>query len=558
MIIRLLIIVLPLVCALPAFGSRADCAFGPRWEAMSDDQKDAALREPKTHITDASCFEAYLTRIQSNRHLREAISFAQEHAGDSLVNLTALIRLASLDSSSSGNWERLVSLWERRNGSLLLLASKAQQAGRPKDADRIMRLLSRTGKLRGFDYLRWAQIKQIVGDYDSATDLFCKASTGENHLGVIAQSQLLQMLQEADSIDLQKLLTTFEQCVLSSGSIDTLIFRNWLVDAYNRFELFDEAYRVLLSLNSSSESTHQELLRMSQMHFANKQFDQALRAARLAYEGLTSNRWRSICASTIYQAFVELGQTDSALRWIQRSGLTDTKRLHDAIVLYQISGDLQKSGNLLVKLPSSRDRDSLEIRQALFQSNPQSAVKLTQELSGTSRWKSAQADLNLWRIRASVFAGEIGTALALLDSFAFSPGWHGAQESLQYRFALQRLRSSPPALRVWTQIEYTMYKGKARDAIELVSWGSLPTDANLFLYGRIAEQLLTESDFQAAQKLLSDVPSELATPRHRYYLAESLLRTGKLTTGQKLLKNLIVNAPHDVFSVKARLLLKDF
>jgi tetratricopeptide (TPR) repeat protein len=257
----------------------------------------------------------------------------------------------------------------------------------------------------------------------------------------------------------------------------------------------------------------------------------------------------------MYQAYQGLRKNDSALLWLGRTDSTSDVRRIDAVSLFQGCGRMKEARDLIDKIVPSFDRDTLTIRQCIFEGNLKGAAEELRK-SG-SRWTLSPKETLLWKARILLFSGSFDELTSLFDSVSIEPSLNGAKEMLDYRFRLQIFQRSPAALASWSQIECALFTGNPEAAIEkLPAVHLLPADPAIALRLLVIRELLARDNVKGALALFRQPIAEAATsPEYLYLYADAELKSGLIDPAREHLLRIIRDFPDDVFSEKARILL---
>jgi tetratricopeptide (TPR) repeat protein len=364
------------------------------------------------------------------------------------------------------------------------------------------------------------------------------------------------MLRETQPDTIGRALRTYGDCMLKQADVDTVRLRGWLTRSLSRFGLYQEELAMLTRTETPDTPIGRTLFSLAQRHFSRRRHQPALVAARAAYERVSREDLRSLCATIIYQSYVRQGKSDSALTWLKRADLSTARARMQAAVLYQQSGSLAKADSIVGLLHPGINRDTLAIRQLLFEGNPDSAAEAALALGSRGDTRQLRQLSGLWRVRSLLFATDMASFKQTLESLRFPPTWPYAAEMLRHRYSFERVKTDPAAMSTWAQLEYALYRGEPEDAIPSLRAESYSGPAAALLVLRLARALLQDNRPAKARTVLAELDAAQAPPEHMYYCAEALYELGEPGEARELLQELIMAHPQDIFSSKARVLLQ--
>jgi hypothetical protein len=241
--------------------------------------------------------------------------------------------------------------------------------------------------------------------------------------------------------------------------------------------------------------------------------------------------------------------------WLNRTEITSDNARVDAITLFQNSGKTAEAGKNLDLLGPSFIHDTLDIRQRLFTGDTKGALALVGTLMGSEAWKKHPQESILWKMRTILFDDKTNDLAALFDSQTIDPSWMGAREIFNCRLIFQQLSREPLAVKGWSKLEYGIFIGKSPAVVEFIE-GEVSEAAKGVLLLRLVTQLLAKGDDSAAVKLFNDKTIVSDAPEYRYLYGETLVEIGNIGQAQETLTSIIEDSPDDIYSEKARVLLK--
>lgn len=453
----------------------------------------------------------------------------------------------------------IIKLGKSNNGSIRKNLVQLEERGLYAEADSLYNDLFLLSLYDVYDLLKWTKIKGILGDYNGAAKIYCEVSQFRKNFISIAQNQFARLLAESDSSDIQRsALEIYKKCYLSKPNSDTLSLSNWLSRTYARFKLFSEEDNAIVELDNNAKSKGKRLLRAAQRRFSNRFFTEAIPPALKSWKYLSTEPQRQRCAIILYQSYSNIGKADSAIVWLEKVKLTNDLSKTDAVVLYQLTGLFKKSYCIINTLKESINRDTLTIRQFLFERKFENACSFVTKCTKAKHWRQARIDNFLWKIRTSVFSGVLEDATLYLDSInsiGSSPSWRYASEILVYRMAIQRLGIHPTAFAYWGKLRYFAYIKTPQYMIAGFNKEKWPLTILEYFTITLTQALIKNELYEKAQYVLDLVLELNESQQLNYFRALASFNMGYIEKAKKLFENIILFDPDDVFAHKARIYL---
>jgi tetratricopeptide (TPR) repeat protein len=542
-----------LVCTYSLWA--AGCPFSDAtWQSLAPGARDSTVRATSISKLDESC---YLLFVKRQSELGKdpwpaAMEYIKQSSSFPSSLLIQLSRIGKPQANPQA-WASICALWERRNARLRDAADDLIASGKPQVADSLFTAFSLGNPLDPYDLVRWAGCKSVLGDYSDAAEIMCKAVGQSPNLAPMAQSQILFMVRDAETGQVHSSLLAYSQCILSKPKADSVGVLTWIAPIYARYGFYDDERNAIIALSKGRDIMPRMLADLAGRHFSNKRFDQAAKAARLAYDKSSGEDFKSLYAAILYQSYDRLGKRDSSLIWLSKASLVSPAQRVQAASLYQNAGVFEKADSLIRILPQTSDRDTLELRSLLFSGRIDSAAIAAGRIAGEHHL--ANHEIAFWKLRISLYKKDIERTGNLLDSLSYEPGWAYAPEALLYQYYYERLKDDPAAFKDWAGVEYALYRNRIDEIASLITPERyIPRVAQILIF-RAATALITQGQLGQANRLLGYIKPDQANPEQMYLCAEVLLKQGDVKSAQALLEQIILTHPRDVFSSRARMLL---
>ncbi len=548
------------------YGKTALCLYSDSaWQQHSSSLQKRLLKQPTFAEMDDACFIALLHRYPpaKNRtertntlfsYLKKYCRVSNTFSPSVLHEFLMVVDTASYPDISAG----IAGLWKTYNGPLHLQLRTMERKGLYAEVDNVYSDFMKLSLLDVYELLKWARIKSILGDFDGAVSIYCKASATENSFVNVALNQLKRALADVSSTEtIRRTLEHFSSCYRShpGASLDTL--SKWLSKTYAHFELFREEEQAITTFDSNPASKGERLLSAARNRFSRNLFSEALPPAKKAWQYLSSDRQRQKCAIICYQSYMHIGRTDSAVLWLDKVNLTQLHSKANAVVLYQNSGFFKKADSVIQMLDNTITRDTLMIRHYIFLGEPDKAQEYLTRCAIKSHWRYAPADLYLWHIRLQVYTGSLPQTSRYLDSLSRiknSPSWHYTAEVLTIRLALQRLQIYPEAFKFWGSLRHDLYRNKPLEPVAAFNVTRWPAAIQEFLAATLIDALVGNEYYSEAQSILDRLPN-LDSPQTAYFRGITSFMLGYGDKAKKIFEKIILSNPDDVFAHKARIYL---
>ena len=558
-----------IICLLlffPIHASTEECVYiDSAWQKKQPKLQKELLNNPSFKGMDKPCFIALLNRFAQSSVKTETatlLSFLKKYCASTnsfdLSVLHAFTKTIDVANNSRLS-EDVVKLWEMYNGPIRKKLEQFEERGLYNEADSLYSNLFLLLSIDVYDLLKWAPVKGILGDYNGVAQIFCEISQFRKNFIFIAQNNFTRLLAESDSSDIQRnALDTYKKCSLSKPNSDTLALSKWLSSTCAQFNLYREEENAIAALDRNTQSRGDRLLETAQRRFSNRLFTEAIPPALKSWTFLSTEQQRQRCAVILYQSYTNTGETDSAVAWLKKVKLTDEPDKVNAIVLYQLAGLLEKSYRIINTLPESIYKDTLTIRQLLFEGKPGDACSFVNECTKKNHWRSNKSDMFLWKIRTGIFSVKPDMAVLYLDSINsinLSPSWNYAEEILIYRIAIQRMGIYQSAFASWGQLKYFCYIEKPQDMIANFNKEQWPPNILEFYAATLVEALIKNKLYNKAQYILDLISEVNESGQINYFRGLVYFNLGYTDKAKKQFENIILSKPGSVFAHKARIYL---
>jgi hypothetical protein len=471
------------------------------------------------------------------------------------LTLSALYRCsgATITTAYPGLPRTFVTIWEKRNGPVRAALVQAEARAAFGTVDSLYCILDRSDVLSADDLLAWAHVAEVTGGFAAPAVLFSRALQADPARIDVVFWKLSQWLETAPPDSAGLALSAFRKGALHTRKLDTMGLQYRLADFYERHTMYGDEVLVLQAVPETRARFAAPLCDLARRALSRHLNAEALSAASGAYSFAAEPPVRSAAAEIACHALEGLRSFDSALAWLDRAGLTTENRRIEAVVLDQVTGKLSSATSLIARLPPDLSRDTLALRQRLFEGDQAGAAAA---VSRGTAWAQAPGETVLWTARTLLFTGDIDRLSGLLDSSLPDPSWRGAQELQRDRYMVNLLQGSNTALAAWPKMEYNLFIGRY-DAAE-ASIAAVGGAGKIPLLLRVLHSLLEGGKIGEAEGLFERQGDSVESPEYLYLRAETLLRLRpdeNRARAQPLLKRIIQEFPDDVFSEKARVLL---
>ncbi|MBN1980667.1 MAG: hypothetical protein JW795_04000, partial [Chitinivibrionales bacterium] len=508
------------------------------WAVYRSVKQELVAANPSFTPLNEECFIALLKRIAASNAMRNSVGklvaliqhfcrtqnqFDQELFG-------RIVRLFYRNGDQAGGGQEaqataaLIDEFQHFNGPLRQRMDDLQRKGLFQELDDLYEICSRLKLLDGYEIIKWARVKIIIGDYEASAALFCAVSGVDGHFLTVSRSELGAYLVELNDIEAQKvILSTYKICFRKAMPSQKRALLEWLVTMYDRVHLFSEEIGVIIELEDNEPVRGQQLLALAHQQFAQNQFSNAAQASSVSFSYLTNEILQQQAAQLAYKSFMRIGNTDSNLVWLEKVAKKDEKSSAAAAVLYQNKGRFDKAQTLITMLRRSFVRDTIQLRHYLFQKSLDSSRLFFAECSRTPFWQTHTPDRVLWRLRIALFSAATDTVVAMCDSIAAvmkSGSPESVQEMLSYSLAVQRLGAYPAAFEAWTQLVYALYRKELITVPHQLYDNQWPQQVVEFVAVAAVELLMQfPSELRVALECIDTITARQASPQLEYYKA---------------------------------------
>lgn len=530
------------------------------WQGLDFQSRIKFLLDNCNQI-DSNCFYSVLQSLleqKGRKSHQDSVTLFVKKWTEQHKTVTSLLFLgyrSDLIYSRKPVWALIVSDWEKDNQTLYSEIDNLVKRGLHASADTLYSIFDAEGKLDSQDWLKWAKIKGLVGDYSKIATLYCKAIQKEPMLSVFAFHQLGRELKDSDSGTAEKVLEQFSKCCTESPGSDTLSIYSWLADIYAELGFYRQELAVLNLMSASGAAIAARALETARKRYSLHKYKEAIEAARMSYRSTDRFSIQSTAATICYQSFMKVGQIDSAAGWLKRMELTSDKNRIEAITFYQNCGDFPNAALLIDSLSVSVARDSLIIRQFILQGDIQKAFAYFNrpELKIHKDQKSA----SLWKARMLLFSGKFEDLTAFLDTLEVAPFWECAGELILYQYWIGQFGYSSEALAAWSSIEYNLYCGSFHKISQALNHNRTGNQLRGLLVLYTGKALINRGHYKEALMLLESDTLKEESPEFLYYKAEALYYCGDAVSARSVLNRIILEYPADLYSDKARVFINE-
>lgn len=443
--------------------------------------------------------------------------------------------------------------------------SEYEKNNRPAEADSLYGVLDNFKVLSVEQLYRWVHWRELLNRYAGSVELYCRFFDADTRFGDAVYGRLYELFEDAPPDSIARALGVLEKCALGRRGIDTVGVRLRLASVYASHGLDSAELNVLAAVPGPPARLVPRFMDMARERYARGNYAAAIAPASLAYERVGSGRVKMSAAGLLSQAYRALHRYDSALVWIGRTDLSNESGKIDEATLYQCAGKLSEAKMLIGTLSRSFSRDTLELRQCLYNGDTPGARELAQKTFAAPPQYPDEA--LLWNARTLLFDGAYDGLAALLDTARPSSSWPGTVALLDCRLMLSLLQGSRSALAAWSHVEYDIFTGRPGRAVSRFSEKEIPPGYRTVLSVRVIKELLAQGDTALVSKLFLEQGAGVDSPEYLYLYAEHLLRaTGSEQASQAsqpsgpekardLLLRIMRDYPDGVFSEKSRILL---
>lgn len=499
-----------------------------------------------------------LDRIHGVCSGEEALRLIEKWSEGRSISLSFLYRCiaAKIGRSDPALPRGILALWEKKHGQVRASIAEQEAMGRIAEEDSLYTVLDHCNPLSADDFLQWAHSDEVLsGSYGAPAVLYCRALQADPRKIDQVFVMLYLWLENAPADSIAVALAAFQKDALYCRNIDTIGLQCRIGDFYDRHDLYDAETKVLLAVPETRARLAPRLYELAGRVLSRRLYAEAIPLAMAAFNSSGMPPVKLAAAEIAYRAYIGLHSFDSALVWLEYAGLSTENRRIDAVVLNQATGRIGKAKSLISELPPTFTRDTLALRERLFEGDIAGAADAVKK--GIA-WLQRPNETLLWSVRTLLFRGDIDRLSELLDSTLPEPAWSGAQEFLRDRLLLHLLLNSNDDLAGWSQIAYYLFIDKPERAVAKLSGIAGKFKIPLLLL--IIKDQLERGKITVAEALFERQGDTVDSPEYLYLRAQTLLNINVRENGgraQALLGRIIRDFPEDVFSEKARVLLAE-
>lgn len=512
--------------------------------------------------SDESCLSSIIGAFSTeNKEDTEGLRFLIEHFFASTSSKGHALLISGFRNKTiyknSELWQAIKKGWLKKNRSPHEAFMALLNDGFPAMADTVYTIFDDDTILDKYDMARWANVKSVTGDYYKIPDLLCRSlKAADKRFIEFTFLQFSQLLQEAGPEITDTVVELFSQHCFPSLKMDdeekSSVF-SWIIGTWGE----QNKYRKQIEFIKLSVPREQEqcalLCQLSESNFMRRNFVAAAAVASAAYNVKGDEHSKKLAAKVALKSWVALNRSDSVMAWIERAGLENDIGRTEAVVLYQNKGNIDKSKQLLDALPQSLSKDTLRIRQSLCAKEKEDVAFSLLEKSPHLSQEPVLSQI--WRLQLLLFYNKFATFQHEVDSLRMLPDWSYFPQLLRYRYWVQICGGQEDMLAIWAAVEYNNSIGKPQNSSVLFSGGAIAEPQRSLFALEVANELSKKSAEEVVQ-FFDSCNDTFSDPGVLYCKAEANFGTGNQKLAVELLQSIVINHPYDVYSGKARVLLK--
>jgi hypothetical protein len=417
-------------------------------------------------------------------------------------------------------------------------------------ADSLFNIADSLDMLNANDISKWVQIKFLLKEYKDIANICCKALTKEPDIEYYINNNLYENLKD-QPVEIKKLiLSSYEICIFNRKKCDTIKTFLWLYNTYGSFAMFDEQTNIIKTYEKKIPHVAEYYLSMAKTRFLNGFIEKAIIPAIEAFTKTDSlSEQKSLAAMIVYECYKILGKNNDALFWLSKASFNDIKSKINAITFFQEAQYLNKADSIINTLSPGISKDTLLIRQALFSQNVSLALNILNTI------KDYNSGL-IWKLRIFTFSGRIKDILEWVDTVSFSSFWSYASEFLSYRYKFNIIKEDPSSFKDFGTIQYEIWLNRPEKAISLIK-KDFSSSIKMLIACDVCRALYKKQLYSDALKIIYMFELSDLSPELSFILGDILIKQGETNKGIKILEDIIINYPSDVFSYKAKKILEE-
>ncbi len=457
---------------------------------------------------------------------------------------------------SSELWQVIKKGWLKKNRSPQEAFVRLLNDGFPAMADTVYTIFDRDSLLDKYDMARWAKVKIVTGDYYKISDLLCRSlNAADKRFIEFTFMQFSQILQEAGPEVSDTVVELFSHNCFPAFNMNdeekSTVF-SWIIGTWGELNKYRKQIEFIKRTVHNTQEQSTLLCQLSESNFNRRNFIAAAAAASAAYNVKSDENSKRQAAKVAFQSWMALNRSDSVIVWIERAGLENDIGRAEAVTLYQNRGEFEKSKLLLDEFPQSLSKDTLQIRQSVCTKDKESA---TFSLLEKSPYLSKEPVLSqIWRLQLLLFYNKFATFMHEVDSLRMLQDWSYFPQLLRYRYWVQICGGQEDMLAIWAAVEYNNFTGNPKNSNVLFSGGAIAEPQRSLLALEVAKALSPQAE--EVVRFFDSCKDTFTDPGVLYCKAEANFSAGNQKLAEELLQSIVMSHPYDVYSGKARVLLK--
>lgn len=212
---------------------------------------------------------------------------------------------------------------------------------------------------------------------------------------------------------------------------------------------------------------------------------------------------------------------------------------------------LDSAAAALAQFNDGPGKDTLQLRQHIFEKNWPSLDAAISYLSAKPFWKIRSPVLSLWRVRELFFSGAIPPLIEILDTLTVNPADPDAAWLLSVQLAAHN--QDPAAFAVRGALESALFRHCFEEAVGIYT--SLPSAERRAAPLAVLCPILRSEGRSDLILATVDACMDSCSAERYYYEGLALLENARPAEGRAFLEKLLSNHPQSVYAQTARIYL---
>ena len=429
--------------------------------------------------------------------------------------------------------------------------------GHYPELDTLYTILNIAENLSNFDRVRWANVKFILGDESEAAKIYAN-STDEKYKYIVQNSFKVNLKNSKSQKSGVAALETYVNVLNDKKKLTNELLK-WAIDIAFEFEFYDLEMKFIGNFIADKSIQSKLFLNSAKKKFQKAKTNTAKLSALKTYQISENTDEKQQAAGVIYQSYLVEQKLDSAVAWLGKTKISRLSHIKDAIVLCQLTGNLESENRLFSMIPEGFIKDTLQMRKLIFEGKFSEAKILIEK--SEKKFPTKNYEILLFKVRVALFNDDytdIKEAINLIDIKNIDSYSMQSAELLKIKVVSEKLKEYPKAISIYGRIYLYEYTNGNSLLPGKMIFCEFPNTVAELLKSKLATIYLNQNRVLLAKKIIESCSDTLVSAELKYIKGVCADRVGDRDMAVKIFDDIMLSNPTNSFSQKARIyFLKD-